>query len=29
MFEQNRHKNLYVTALYVISKIFLYYEIVR
>ena len=29
MFEQNRHKNLYVTTLYVTGKLFLYYEIVR
>ena len=29
IFEQNRRKNLYVTTLYVIGKIFIYYEIVR
>ena len=29
MFEQNWHKNLYVTALNVTGKIFVYYEIVR
>ena len=29
MFEQNRHKNLYVTTLHVTRKIFVYYEIVR
>ena len=27
MFEQNRHKNLYVTTLNVTGKIFAYYEI--
>ena len=28
MHEQNRHKNLYVTTLYVSGKMFVYYEIV-
>ena len=29
MFEQNRHKNVNITTLYVTGKIFVYYEIVR
>ena len=29
MFEQNGHKYLNITTLYVICKIFVYYEIVR
>ena len=29
MFEQNRHKNLYITTLYVTCKTFVFYELVR
>ena len=29
MSEQNRHKNLYVTTLYVTGKVFVYHMVVR